>query len=48
MHPMLVNPEENFFTPADVSVLLTCLGTVGKTKVNKVYEGAYGSENFIK
>ena len=27
-----------FFTPADVSVLLTRLGTVGKTKVNKVYE----------
>ena len=27
-----------FFTPADVSVLLTRLGTVGKTEVNKVYE----------
>ena len=27
-----------FFTPADVSVLLTRLGTVGKTRINKVYE----------
>ena len=27
-----------FFTPADVSVLLTRLGTVGKTKINKVYD----------
>lgn len=27
-----------FFTPADVSELLTMLGTVGKTEVNKVYE----------
>ncbi len=27
-----------FFTPADISVLLTRLGTVGKTKINKVYE----------
>ncbi len=27
-----------FFTPADVSVLLTRLGTVGKKKINKVYE----------
>ena len=27
-----------FFTPADVSELLTRLGTVGKTEVNKVYE----------
>ena len=27
-----------FFTPSDVSELLTRLGTVGKTKVNKVYE----------
>lgn len=30
-----------FFTPADVSILLTRLGTVGKTKVNKVYETPY-------
>lgn len=29
-----------FFTPADVSVLLTRLGTVGKTKINKVYDEA--------
>lgn len=27
-----------FFTPADVSELLTRLGTVGKTAINKVYE----------
>lgn len=27
-----------FFTPADVSELLTRLGTVGKTSINKVYE----------
>lgn len=27
-----------FFTPADVSELLTRLGTVGKSEVNKVYE----------
>ena len=27
-----------FFTPADISVLLTRLGTVGKTTINKVYE----------
>ena len=27
-----------FFTPADVSELLTRLGTVGKKKINKVYE----------
>lgn len=27
-----------FYTPADVSELLTRLGTVGKTEINKVYE----------
>ena len=27
-----------FFTPADVSELLTRLGTVGKKEINKVYE----------
>lgn len=27
-----------FFTPSDVSELLTRLGTVGKTEINKVYE----------
>ena len=32
-----------FFTPADVSELLTRLGTVGKTQVNKVYDPACGS-----
>ena len=29
-----------FFTPADVSELLTRLGTVGKKEINKVYEKA--------
>lgn len=29
-----------YFMPADVSVLLSRLGTVGKTEVNKVYEEA--------
>lgn len=29
-----------FFTPADVSELLTRLGTVGKSEINKVYEEA--------
>ncbi len=29
-----------FFTPSDVSVLLTRLGTVGKTEINKVYDEA--------
>ncbi|HCA28971.1 MAG TPA: type I restriction-modification system subunit M, partial [Ruminococcaceae bacterium] len=32
-----------FFTPSDVSVLLTRLGTVGKTEINKVYDPACGS-----
>ncbi|NLG37979.1 MAG: type I restriction-modification system subunit M [Clostridiales bacterium] len=32
-----------FFTPADVSELLTRLGTVGKTEVNKVCDPACGS-----
>ena len=27
-----------FFTPAEVSELLTRIGTVGKTEINKVYE----------
>ena len=32
-----------FFTPADVSELLTRLGTVGKKEINKVYDPACGS-----
>ena len=36
-----------FFTPADVSELLTRLGTVGKTKVNKVYDPACGSGSLL-
>ena len=36
-----------FFTPADVSVLLTRLGTVGKTKINKAYDPACGSGSLL-
>ena len=35
-----------FFTPADVSELLTRLGTVGKTEINKVYESK--TQNLIQ
>ena len=35
------------FTPADVSELLTRLGTVGKTEVNKVYDPACGSGSLL-
>ncbi len=30
--------DGEFFTPAGVSELLTRLGTVGKTEINKVYD----------
>ncbi len=36
-----------FFTPADVSELLTRLGTVGKTEVNKVYDPCCGSGSLL-
>lgn len=36
-----------FFTPADVSVLLTRLGTVGKKRINKVYDPACGSGSLL-
>lgn len=36
-----------FFTPADVSELLTRLGTVGKEKVSKVYDPACGSGSLL-
>ena len=36
-----------FFTPADVSELLTRLGTVGKRAVNKVYDPACGSGSLL-
>lgn len=36
-----------FFTPADVSILLTGLGTVGKTTINKVYDPACGSGSLL-
>ncbi len=36
-----------FFTPSDVSELLTRLGTVGKREVNKVYDPACGSGSLL-
>lgn len=36
-----------FFTPADVSELLTRIGTVGKKTVNKVYDPACGSGSLL-
>ena len=36
-----------FFTTADVSELLTRLGTVGKTEINKVYDPACGSGSLL-
>lgn len=36
-----------FFTPSDVSELLTRLGTVGKKSVNKVYDPACGSGSLL-
>ena len=36
-----------FFTPSDVSELLTRLGTVGKTEINKVYDPACGSGSLL-
>lgn len=36
-----------FFTPAEVSELLTRLGTVDKSKVNKVYDPACGSGSLL-
>ncbi len=36
-----------FFTPSEVSVLLTRLGTVGKTEINKVYDPACGSGSLL-
>lgn len=36
-----------FFTPADISVLLTRLGIVGKTEINKVYDPACGSGSLL-
>lgn len=36
-----------FFTPADVSELLTRLGTVGKTEINKMYDPACGSGSLL-
>lgn len=36
-----------FFTPAEVSILLTRLGTVGKKTINKVYDPACGSGSLL-
>lgn len=36
-----------FFTPADISELLTRLGTVSKTEINKVYDPACGSGSLL-
>lgn len=36
-----------YFTPADVSELLTRLGTIGKTEINKVYDPACGSGSLL-
>lgn len=36
-----------FFTPADVSELLTRLGTVGRKTINKVYDPACGSGSLL-
>ncbi|MBQ9873300.1 MAG: type I restriction-modification system subunit M [Thermoguttaceae bacterium] len=36
-----------FFTPADVSVLLSRLGTIGRKSVNKVYDPACGSGSLL-
>src|SRR5574344_1448079 len=36
-----------FFTPSDVSELLTRLGIVGKTELNKVYDPACGSGSLL-
>ena len=36
-----------FFTPSDVPELLTRLGTVGKTEINKVYDPACGSGSLL-
>ena len=32
-----------YFTPADVSELLARLGTIGKTRINKVYEKTFST-----
>ncbi len=36
-----------FFTPSEVSELLTRLGTVGRTSINKVYDPACGSGSLL-
>ena len=36
-----------FFTPSEVSILLTRLGTMGKTEINKAYDPACGSGSLL-
>lgn len=36
-----------YYTPVDVSELLTKLGTIGKTEINKVYDPACGSGSLL-
>jgi type I restriction enzyme M protein len=36
-----------YFTPSDVSELLARLGTIGKTRINKVYDPACGSGSLL-
>lgn len=36
-----------YFTPSDISELLARLGTIGKTKINKVYDPACGSGSLL-
>lgn len=36
-----------YYTPGEVSVLLSKLGTVGKKTVNKVYDPACGSGSLL-
>ena len=36
-----------FFTPSEVSILLTRLGTVGKSEINKAYDPACGSGSLL-
>lgn len=47
MHLTQGSPVVSSLPPADVSELLTRLGTVGKTEVNKVYDPACGSGSLL-
>ena len=47
MHQMLVKVVGSFFTPQEVSELLTKITLQGKTSVNKVYDPAVGSGSLL-